>query len=167
MSRLYPRSARPPALIADKLFVQAVFEPLIHQIQNEIVDSKRLCHVICDARIFRSGIGGDSGNVVRMVLPRPQEKWNHDNALRPASDAAPNAVAIDGSANSMWAGSTIEYRWANRSPNNTATSSSMRLLASRRKPWSTMTMPMCVHLPFVFPWCIRSLSFPLRECDIE
>ena len=59
--------------------------------------------------------------------------------VAPAATQASKAVAMDGSASSMWAGCTVKHCPA---PGQARTNSSWRRLASgRREPWSTTTSP--------------------------
>ena len=71
--------------------------------------------------------------------------------VAPARTQASNAVATDGSASSMWAGSTMA--WTPRSRQADTNSSCWRLASKRRDPWSTITIPMA-------PWSARSLTAP-------
>jgi acetylornithine deacetylase/succinyl-diaminopimelate desuccinylase-like protein len=80
-------------------------------------------------------------------LPGPRKKGQTITRVAPRATQRAYAVAIDGSASSMCAGSTISYVSRNRSPNRRATSSSIALLSSRREPWSTITMPLLRAVP--------------------
>lgn len=69
-----------------------------------------------------------------------------------------NAFVIDGSANSIWAGSTIRYPVL--SLNIVTNSFNMRLDSFRREPWSTIITPSLSPTPFV---CWPNPPFPAAK----
>ena len=83
----FTAARRPATNVAIKLVAGAMIDPLLQQIEDHVVDAKRLGDVKFSSRVQRCRIGGQSGDVLRPVFSRPQKERTDDNALRTAFNA--------------------------------------------------------------------------------